>query len=166
MKSQSILSKLFFICLALLSTISTAETRGGISMTESSPLDEIWVNAGFYTYHFQKNRNLNDNNPGFGGEYRYTTTSSFVLGQFHNSDWKISDYAGWYWRPLNIGPVGLGAEIGAINGYPKFSNGGWFPVLAPVVSYEYKSVGANLIIIPNYKEQLHGGISVQFKIKL
>jgi len=152
--------------MALLYINSFAETWSDISIVGKNPSNEFWANAGFYTYHFKSNVRLNDNNLGLGGEYRYSTTCAIVFGQFHNSDWKTSNYVGWYWRPLAIGQVGLGAELGGIDGYSKVYNGGWFPVVAPVVSYEYKNIGANVIVIPSYKEQLHGGISLQLKVKL
>ena len=166
MKLHVVLITLISAGMALISSIATSETWGNISTIESKPLNELWLNPGFYTYHFQSNLQLNDNNLGFGGEYRYSTTSAVVLGEFHNSDWGTSDYIGWYWRPIAIGLIGMGAEIGVIDGYPKFSNGGWFPVVVPVASYEYKNVGANIIVIPNFKEQMHGGISLQLKVKL
>ena len=149
-----------------MSTFSNAETWTYISRAEDTPLNELWLNAGFFTYHFQNNLHLNSNNLGLGGEYRYSTTSSILLGEFHNSDWHTSDYAGWYWRPVTAGSLSFGAVMGAIDGYPKFANGGWFPMLIPAASYDYKNIGANIVVIPNYKEQLHGGISLQFKVKL
>jgi hypothetical protein len=166
MKSRGLLNTLICVSLTLFSSTSIADSWADISNIESTPVSELWLNAGFFTYHFQSNLQLNDNNLGFGAEYRYSTTSSIVLGEFHNSDWGTSDYAGWYWRPLAIGSVSLGAEMGVIDGYPKFSNGSWFPVLIPLASYEYKNIGANIIVIPNYKQQMHGGISLQFKVKL
>lgn len=166
MKLLSALNTLICVGMTLFATNPNAETMGIISIVASDPVNEFWLNAGFYTHHFQSNLQLNDNNLGIGGEYRYSTTSAVVLGEFQNSDWGRSDYVGWYWRPLAIGSIGLGAEWGLIDGYPKFSNGGWFPVVVPVASYEYKNIGANIIVIPSYKEQMHGGISLQIKVKL
>ncbi len=166
MKVHGLLNTLICVCMTIISSTSNAESWAGISNIESTPINEFWLNAGFFTYHFQSNLHLNDNNLGLGGEYRYSTTSSIVLGEFHNSDWVTSDYVGWYWRPVALGPVSFGAEMGVIDGYPKFANGGWFPVVIPAAGYEYKNIGANIIVIPNYSEQLHGGISLQFKIKL
>jgi hypothetical protein len=166
MKSRDLLNSLFCLGLALMPTLSNAETRTYISIIEATPLNELWLNAGFFTHHFQNNLHLNSDNLGLGGEYRYSTTSSIVLGEFYNSDWQTSDYVGWYWHPVAVGSLSLGAEMGAIDGYPKYANGGWFPAVIPVASYEYKNYGANIIVIPSYKSQIHGGISLQFKVKL
>lgn len=148
------------------SSIADADTFGYFSVAESKPLGEFWLNPGFLTYHFQKNLNLNDINPGVGAEYRYSTTVSVTAGRFYNSDRHTSRYVGWYWQPAAIGRFRAGAVVGAFDGYPFVNNGAWFPVLIPVVSIEYRSVGASLAFVPTYQDKLHGAISVQFKVRL
>lgn len=151
-----------YIGLASISFTSSAET---FSIIESKPISELWLNPGFYSYHFQKNKGLNNSNFGLGGEYRYSTVSSVTLGVFDNSDRQTSYYAGWYWQPLGMGPVRFGAVVGAMNGYPKMQNGGWFLAVIPTASVEYKNVAANLMFIPGYKDRLYGAISLQLKFK-
>ena len=166
MKSKTFLKFLFSLSLTLTSSISYADDSLVLSTVDTIPISELWLNSGFYTYHFQSRNRFNNINFGFGGEYRYSTTSSIVLGEFHNSDWGATNYVGWYWRPLAIGSINLGAEFGAIDGYPKMQNGNWFPVAVPVASYENKYIGANFVFVPSYKDQLHGGISIQLKLKV
>jgi len=113
----------------------------GITVTQSQPISEFWLNPGLYSLHFQRDKGLNDNNIGIGFEYRYSTVSSVTAGVIDNSDRKTSRYAGWYWQPLALGPVRLGGVAGAMDGYPKFRDGGWFPVVLPAASVEYKRVG-------------------------
>ncbi len=144
-------------CPALADTFTTIENK---------PLSELWVNPGFYSYHFQRDKGFDDTNPGFGAEYRFSTVASVTAGRFHNSDRQMSNYAGVYYQPWSIGPVRLGAVVGAFDGYPKMRNGGWFWAAIPVVSVEYQRVGVNFAIVPTYKERLHGAISVQLKFKL
>lgn len=144
-------------CPALADTFTTIENK---------PLSELWVNPGFYSYHFQRDKGFDDTNPGFGAEYRFSTVASVTAGRFHNSDRQMSNYAGVYYQPWSIGPVRLGAVIGAFDGYPKMRDGGWFLAAIPVVSVEYQRVGVNFAIVPTYKERLHGAISVQLKFKL
>ncbi len=166
MTFHQVLKTLTCIGLASISSMSTADTSELFAIVESRPISELWLNPGFYTYHFQSDQGFNNNNLGFGGEYRYSTTSSIVVGGFQNSDWKTSDYVGWYWRPITLGPVHLGAEVGGIDGYSRIVNGGWFPVVVPVASLEYNSIGANIVFVPSYKDQLHGGLSLQLKVKI
>ncbi|WP_374580768.1 hypothetical protein [Pseudoduganella sp.] len=133
---------------------------------ENKPLSELWVNPGFYSYHFQRDKGFDDTNPGFGAEYRFSTVASVTAGRFHNSDRQMSNYAGLYYQPWSVGPVRLGAVVGAFDGYPKMRNGGWFLAAIPVVSVQYQRVGVNFAIVPTYKERLHGAFSVQLKFKL
>ena len=135
-------------------------------MIESKPINELWLNPGFYSYHFNKNKGLDNNNFGLGADYRYSTVSALTLGVLHNSDLHISHYVGWYWQPLGAGPVRLGTVIGAINGYPKVQNGAWFIALIPSASFEYKNVGVNLLFTPGYKDRLYGAISLQLKLRV
>jgi len=148
---------------AALSVPALADT---FSVIDNQPLSELWVNPGFYSYHFQRDKGFDDTNPGFGAEYRFSTVASVTAGRFHNSDRQMSNYAGVYYQPWAIGPVRLGAVIGGFNGYPKMRDGGWFLAAIPVVSVEYQRVGVNFAIVPTYKERLHGALSVQLKFKL
>ena len=157
------LKTLAYIGFAFISFTSSAEA---FSIIESKPISELWVNPGFYSFHFDKNKGLNNNNFGPGIEYRYSTTNSITLGAFDNSDNQTSHFAGWYWQPLGLGPVRLGAAVGALDGYPKMKDGGWFTAAIPAVSAEYKNIGTNILIIPGYKNRLYGAISVQLKLRV
>jgi hypothetical protein len=138
----------------------------GFTVTESKPISELWINPGLYSVHFQRDKGFNDNNFGFGVEYRYSTVSSVTAGVIDNSDRRTSHYAGWYWQPVSLGPVRLGGVVGVIDGYPKFHDGGWFPAVLPAASVEYKRVGLNVLVIPTYKDRVHGAISFQLKLKV
>lgn len=157
---------LLVIGLTISSSGSAAETSDIISIGESKPISELWLNPGFYSYHFQTDKGFNNNNFGFGGEYRYTTTSSVMLGFFDNSDNQTSRYIGWFWQPLESGPFHIGAVVGAIDGYPNMLDGGWFIAVIPTASFEYKRIGANLLFVPSYKDRLYGAISLQLKLRV
>jgi len=145
--------------LALLAGAAQAET------IEPAPLNEVWLNGGFYTYHFQRDKDLNGANGGIGAEWRFSTVASATAGRFYNSDRAYSNYVGVFYQPWKIGPVRVGAVVGAFDGYPKMRNRGWFPAAIPTLSYEYERVGINVAIIPSYKDRLYGGISLQLKLK-
>ena len=157
---------LIIISLVFFPAISRAETSGFFAVVEHQPISELWLNPGFYSYHFQKNKGLNNRNFGLGGEYRYSTVSSFTLGVFDNSDRQTSHYAGWYWQPLGLGPVRAGAVLGAIDGYPNMLKGGWFLAAIPAASIEYQNFGVNLLFMPSYKDRLYGAISLQLKLRV
>jgi len=152
--------------MALLGCLSGAAVADGFESIESAPLKEVWLNGGFYSYHFQRDKNLNDSNPGLGAEYRFSTVASVTAGRFYNSDRAYSNYLGMYYQPFKVGPVRLGAVVGGFSGYPKMRDGGWFPAIIPTLSYEYERVGVNVAIVPSYKDRLYGAISVQLKLKV
>ncbi|OFA06872.1 hypothetical protein [Duganella sp. HH101] len=150
----------------LLAGLSAGAMADTFETIESAPLKEVWLNGGFYSYHFQRDKGLNDSNPGLGGEYRFSTVASATAGRFYNSDRAYSNYVGVYYQPWKVGPVRLGAVAGGFSGYPRMREGGWFLAAIPTASFEYKSVGVNVAIVPTYKDRLYGAISVQLKLKV
>ncbi|MFC5476226.1 hypothetical protein [Paraherbaspirillum soli] len=156
------------LAVVLLFSCSYAQAEQGdlFGMIENKPLSETWLNAGFYSYHLNRDKGLNDRNLGLGVEYRFSTVASVTAGRFYNSDRAYSNYVGVYYQPLFIGPARLGVVAGGFNGYPKMQNGGWFLAAIPVVSVDYQRVGLNLAFIPNYKDRLYGALTFQAKVKI
>ena len=152
--------------LATLPAITRAETSTFYDKITEEPINEVWLNPGLSSYHFQTDRNLNNNNYGFGAEYRYSTTKSVTAGQFYNSEYETSKYAAWIWQPVTLWPFRFGALLGVINGYPRANNGSWFPLILPVASYEYKFVGISLTYIPTIQDTVYGALSLQLKLKV
>lgn len=132
---------------------------------QPAPLSQVWVNPGFYSIHFDRNAGLRDGNPGLGFEWQVTKWVSLTAGRFRNSDDRMSNYAGAYVMPWSWGAWRFGAVVGGFDGYPKANDGGWFPALIPVISYERRYVGLNVGIVPEIKDRLHGAISFQLKFR-
>jgi hypothetical protein len=91
--------------------ISAQESNGWIEIIDPKSKNEVWVNPGMYSYHFQKDQNLNNNNWGIGLEYRFNSVASATIGNFKNSDNDRSSYAGIYYQPIAIGPIKLGVVM-------------------------------------------------------
>lgn len=161
-------ARLAYICALLLTSHSLcdAQTLGPFNIIETEELDEVWLNPGFYSYHFERDKGLDDNNIGLGAEYRFSTVNTITTGRFHNSDLRISNYAAWCWQPLELGSLRFGLLLGAIDGYPQANDGGWFPLVLPVASFEYNKFGFNLTAVPTYKDRLHGSLSLQLKLRV
>jgi hypothetical protein len=157
---------LSILAIAALPLAASAADGNPFEVIENKPLNELWISPGFYSYHFDRNRNLNDSNPGIGAEYRFSTVASATAGRFYNSDRKYSNFAGVYYQPIALGPLRLGAVVGGFDGYPKMRNGGWFLAAIPVISVEYQRVGVNFAVIPKYKDRLYGALSIQLKLKV
>jgi hypothetical protein len=152
--------------LALACLAPSAHADDLFTWTEATPRSELWIDSGFATWHFDRDKDLNGANHGLGLEYRFSGTMAATAGRFYNSDREYSNYAGVIWQPWALGPVRIGAALAAFDGYPHMRDGGWFPAAIPTLTYDYQRVGVNVGIIPSYKDRLYGGISVQLKIKL
>ncbi len=126
---------------------------------------QFWVNFGGLSQHFEGAERFNQQNFGFGVEYQTDPTRYVVLGEYQNSVHKNTRYIGGAWMPLKFGIVKLGAIGGAADGYPKMRNGGFFPVVLPVVAIETKHVGANFVIMPSVADKVSGCIALQLKYR-
>ncbi|MGZ8293217.1 MAG: hypothetical protein ACXW2U_09105 [Telluria sp.] len=153
------------LALALL-LCASAQAQEAAPAADDGKRNELWLATGFATYHFESDKNLNGRNPGVGVEYRFRDDMAATAGRFYNSDRQHSKYVGLFYQPWTVGGVKLGGVLAAFDGYPHMRDGGWFPAIVPAATWEYGRIGANLAIIPTYKERLHGGISLQLKVKL
>jgi hypothetical protein len=126
---------------------------------------KLWLNTGFYSAHFDSNKGLRNPNPGVGLEYALDDTWSVTTGRFINSDNAHSNYLGAYYQPWHVGAFKLGVVGGAFNGYPKAFNGGWFPAVLPVASWESRNLGMNVMLVPPLKDRLYGAVSFQLKFR-
>jgi hypothetical protein len=139
----------------------------GLSSSAQAEFDasRLWVNAGFYSAHFDSDKGLRNANPGLGFEYRLNDTWSATAGRFINSDNANSSYVGAYYQPWTFAGVKLGVVAGAFNGYPKAFNGGWFPAVLPVATLESGHFGLNVAFVPPMKDRLYGAVSFQLKFR-
>lgn len=158
---------LLLVCMSMYGLSALAqESNSWVEVIKPQPKSALWINPGMYSYHFQRDQNLNGNNWGIGLEYRFNTVASATIGNYKNSDNGNSSYAGIYYQPIAVGPVKLGIVAGGFNGYQSTNNGGWFPAVLPALTVEEGILGANLFFIPTVGELVHGAISLQIKLKL
>ena len=146
--------------LALALLVSTGLARADWDSTR------LWVNAGFYSAHFDSGKGLRNANPGLGFEYKLDDSWSATAGRFINSDNAHSSYVGAYYQPWTLAGAKVGVVGGAFNGYPKAFNGGWFPAIIPVASWEGQRLGLNVALVPPLKDRLYGALSFQLKLRL
>ena len=128
-------------------------------------LSRVWINPGFYSYHWDRNKNLENQNWGLGLEYVLNDQWSLTAGAFRNSDRERSRYVGAYFMPFQWQGLKFGAALGVFDGYPHYRDGDWFPALIPSVVYESSYWGLNVGVVPSYKDRLHGAISFQLKVR-
>ena len=131
---------------------------------------QVWLNPGVLSHHFQRDRNLREDNAGFGAEVVLAREHAIMAGTFINSERERSRYAGYLWRALHWQLSGVdvnaGIAVAAFDGYPRMRDGGWFAVPLPLLSIEGRYLGANLTVVPTIGDRLHGAIAVQFKLRV
>lgn len=128
--------------------------------------NRLWLNAGFYSAHFDTGKGLRNANPGLGFEYKLDDSWSATAGRFINSGNAHSSYIGAYYQPWTVAGAKMGVVGGAFNGYPKAFNGGWFPAIIPVATWEAQRFGLNVALVPPLKDRLYGALSFQLKFRL
>ena len=160
--------KLGWLLLCLFASATTAQANSEFEQAFANPMQPkaVWLNAGFYTSHFDQDKGLRNANPGLGIEWALNDTYALTAGGFKNSDHQHSNYLGMYVMPWKWHMFKLGAVVGIFDGYPRANQGGWFPSLIPMVSLEGKRWGLNTAIIPTVQDSLYGGISFQVKYKI
>lgn len=156
------------ICTPILffSVACLADSHSLLEIIEPADKSEIWLNPGMYSYHFDRNKDFNSVNYGFGAEYKFSTVASVTAGTYRNSHYHQSSYIGAYWQPIAIGPIHIGVVAGGFNGYPNTNNSGWFPAVLPALSLEGDLLGLNLLLIPTIPNRVAGSLSLQIKIKV
>lgn len=129
-------------------------------------LADVWINPGFYSHHFDKSKDLNDNNRGLGVEASINSTYSLTAGVFENSNRATSRYVGAYVMPFKMGAFKAGAAVGAFDGYPNMRDGGWFAAAIPTVAIEGQRVGLNISYTPKIGDKVNSALSFQIKFNI
>jgi hypothetical protein len=149
-------------------TLYAAGAEAGDEAAERWP--QVWINPGIYSYHFDKDKDLRNNNVGFGAEVMLANEHALTVGSIINSNNARTHYAGYEWRPLHWKysgvDVGAGILVGAFDGYPNYHDGGWFVAPVPMLSIEGRRLGANITIIPTYKDRFDGALAIQVKLRV
>lgn len=131
---------------------------------------QVWLNPGNFAYHFDRHKDLREDDTGLGAELALADNHVLAAGSFINSNRRRSRYGAYYWRPLHWRPAGVnvhaGIAVGAFDGYPNYRNGAWFPAALPMLAIEGERVGVNIFFVPTIKNRLDGAIAVQFKLRV
>lgn len=122
-----------------------------------------WINAGFYTHHFDATAGLQNENPGLGLEWAWTASFALTGGVFRNSERQTSHYLGLYAMPVQCAQGRWGVVTGGFDGYPHAFGGDWFPAVLPVAKWEGAAWGLHVVYIPTLADRVHGGLAFQLK---
>lgn len=125
----------------------------------SSAFAEDWLVATLTSYHFDDGHH-NQRNYGLGVEHTLDEHWSLLAGEYRNSMYRTSVYAGAAFKPWRLGDFGFGFAGGAISGYLHHP----IPMLVPTTSFERGSLGANLFFAPHVKDA-PGVLGLQLKAR-
>ena len=64
------------------------------------PIQQVWLNPGFFSWHFNRSLDLREDNWGVGVEAAFAPEHAVMAGSFINSDDDRSNYVAYLWRPL------------------------------------------------------------------
>ena len=152
------------LCTALYAATGRAEVA-----PEQSGL-QVWLNPGIYSYHFDTDKGLRNNNIGFGAEALLAPDHLLMGGSFINSNDARTHYAAYQWRPLHWQyagfNIGAGIVVGAFDGYPNYRDGAWFVAPLPMLAIEGKTLGFNISLIPTVANRFDGALAVQIKLRV
>ncbi len=165
-KMKTLYLMLVALCLAsppAFASTAPAETPAALQL--DAPRNEVWINVGGFSRHFKRSSGYNENNLGFGAEYRTSPEVSYMAGAYYNSVRKTTSYVAMNWQPWSVGPIRLGGTLGVMNGYPSLAKGGTFFAALPMATWEGKRYGINVGIIPSIGK-VDGAVIVQFKLRV
>ena len=133
-------------------------------------VQQVWLNPGFFSWHFNRSLDLREDNWGIGVEVAFAPDHAVMAGNFINSDNDRSNYAAYLWRPLHWRPYGIdvhaGIALGAFDGYQRVNSGGWFVAPLPLLAAEGRYLGLNLTIVPTIEDKLNGAVVIQVKLRV
>lgn len=117
--------------------------------------EPLWLTYTARSYHFNREAGHNEAQQGWGGEVQFNRTWALGFGEYRNSQQRSSHYQGVIWTPWQPGNWKIGMLGGRVDGYLDSKNSSdpssgekYRAVFAPMVEYEYKGYGANVMIAP------------------
>jgi hypothetical protein len=118
---------------------------------------ETWLVLNGIAQHLDRGSYCNNHlTPGLGIE-----KDGWAGGFYDNSNCRTSWYAAKYWLPLSVGPIKAGVIAGAVSGYST----SLIPAGGLAATYERKTWGVNLILIPPFSDSSPGVLWGQVKFR-
>lgn len=116
------------------------------------------------SYHLDRSREHNEQNPGLGIEHYLTRDFALVAGFYRNSrptEDGTSTYGAIAYTPLVLGPVRLGFMVGAVTGYKAALV---LPTYSGLISIGGRDEGVNIQILPSLRDRSPvGAFGLQLK---
>lgn len=120
---------------------------------------QSWIVLPVYAFHLDRGIYCNDTTEGIGYERAKSKHDRAQVVVFRNSncDWSVA--ATQCWVPLRFGDVRGGGCVGGVTGY----GAAVLPAGAFVATYEQKTWGVNVIMVPPFGDSSPGVVWFQWK---
>ena len=159
---------LWCACVLFFAALGSVRAQGDDTAQEFPP--RVWISPGIYSLHFDRSKDLRNDNWGPGVEVAVAPDHTLIGGNYINSNGARTYYGAYEWRPLHWQFENLelvaGVLVGAFDGYPNYHDGGWFVAALPVLAIEGRYLGVNLSVIPTIRDRLDGALAIQFKLRV
>ena len=114
------------------------------SAQEAKDESHIFLTVPVGSYHFNRDKDWREWNPGVGIEYAHNKDWSIVAGSYLNSHDKRTNYLGGAWYPIHLNEqVKLGLTVASVTGY-KYPIGAY-----PSLVMQGERVGFVVIAAPS-----------------
>jgi hypothetical protein len=114
------------LILALAALCPLAQADDTFARIDPAPAKEFWLDSGFATYHFDRDKDLNGSNGGLGVEYRFRGDIAATAGRFYNGYPHMRD-GGWFPALIPVATVEykrFGVNFGFVPTYKDRLYGG------------------------------------------
>ena len=130
------------------------------SAQEAKDESHIFLTVPVGSYHFNRDKDWREWNPGLGFEYAPNENWSVILGSYLNSNDKRTNYVGAAFYRLRYGNLALGVDVAVATGYRS-------PVLVyPAVTYQKDRYGVSMIFIPTSVKGFNPFVGLQLRLQL
>ena len=116
---------------------------------------QTFLTATIASYHFDRDKEYRESNPGLGLEHRFSDTWSVSAGFFRNSFNRHTNYVFAGYTPLQFDSWRVGAVMGGVTGYEN----GVAPWLTGIATRDYGRIGLNIVFST-------AGIALQVRYQL
>ena len=118
-------------------------------------LSQTYAVATITSWHFDREKDYNENNLGLGLEHRLSENWSVSTGFFRNSFYRNTNYLFAGYTPIEISGWRAGVVMGGVTGYEE----GMSPWFTGVATRDFGRIGINIVLSPV-------GMALQLKVRI
>lgn len=144
-------------------TIGVIGTLIGIALARHCSAGELYVVSTVKSYHQDRQHGYNEKNGGIGLELHINEDVRLIVGEYKNSFYHKSEYAGVAYMPFHRWNLSVGALVLEVSGYNKDLK--QFSLIAiPAISYNRDLFEVNIVVAPPIFKMGMVGVQVGWRV--